>query len=224
MRTTRLHLTPLLPLLLLAACKSEPPPAYPENPAPVVNTSAHATMTSSTPAPAAEPMTAPPPAAQTTQTATPAASTLTDDEILQVTHTANLGEIEQGALAIAKARDSRVRELASMMVNDHTAADATGMTLMQSGLTPTRSELSSSLENQAQAATMSLRSQLAGGDFDAAYVDTQVKEHEAVLDTIDQKLLPAARSAALRRYLGDVRPKIVMHLRHARDLQEALKK
>ena len=32
-----------------------------------------------------------------------------------------------------------------------------------------------------------------GAGFDKSYVDTQVKEHQAVLDMIDQKLLPNAQ-------------------------------
>ena len=63
---------------------------------------------------------------------------------------------------------------------------------------------------------------LKGTNFDASYVDTQVKEHQTVLDLLDQKLIPAAKSADVKAYLADVRPKIALHLQHARDLQKAM--
>ncbi len=233
MKTYLLYLTPLFSIAL-AGCRADQPPATPENPAPVTNTSAGATVSSTSPGAKATGSTtstssAPEPIATATPAPadpTPAAvlTVPTDDEILQVTHTANLGEIEQATLALSKAKDARVRQLAKMMIKDHTAADARGMTLVKiAGLNPVTSEMSTSLAIEARAATSALRSQ-AAADFDKAYVDTQVREHQSVLDTIDQKLMPAARGADLRTYLGEVRPKIAMHLQHALDLQKAMQK
>jgi putative membrane protein len=211
-------------LLSLGACRGDPPATSPADLPLVANTSAGATASDAvTPAVTAAPS-ATPPIADTPAPA-PAVAPLSDDAILQVTHTANLGEIEQATLALAKARDSRVKQLATMMLKEHTAADAKGMTLVKSAhLNPLKSEVSTSLESDAQAATSALKSQSAGADFDKAYVDTQVKEHQAVLDTIDQKLIPAANNADLRSYLGDVRPKIAKHLEHALELQKQMAK
>jgi putative membrane protein len=177
------------------------------------------------------------PAAATgaTSLATPAASAasapqadaptaLTDEQILQITHTANQAEIEQAKLAQSKSKDPRVKKLAAMMLKDHKAADAKGMAVARKGkLTPAPSPTSTTLESDAKSATSTLSSQ-SGADFDKDYVDTQVKEHQAVLDVIDQKLLPNAKSPDLIAFLNEVRPKIAMHLQHAQDLQSALQK
>jgi len=54
------------------------------------------------------------------------------------------------------------------------------------------------------------------------YVDTQVKEHQAVLDLIDQHLLPNAKEAAVKTFITSVRAKVAMHLEHAQSLQRVL--
>jgi hypothetical protein len=41
---------------------------------------------------------------------------------------------------------------------------------------------------------------------------------QSVLDTLDQKLAPAAQSPDVRAILADVRRAVAMHLQHAQDL------
>jgi putative membrane protein len=149
---------------------------------------------------------------------------LSDDQIMRVVHGANAGEIEQAKLAQSRARDARVKKLAAMMVKDHTEADAKAMSVEKMvSLTPAPSPTSTALESDALTATRVLRSQT-GAEFDRGYVDTQVKEHQAVLDTLDQKLIPAARNPEVKAYLAEVRSKVAMHLQHAQELQSALQK
>ena len=151
------------------------------------------------------------------------ASELTDGQILQIAHTANLAEVEQAKVAQSRTRDPRVKKLAAMMVRDHTAADAKGMAIAKKAswnLAP--SSIATSLESDAQSATRTLRSE-SGGTFDRDYVDTQVKEHRAVLDLIDGKLLPDAKDADVKAFLAEVRPKVAQHLQHAQDLQSAMR-
>lgn len=162
--------------------------------------------------------------AQPPSSASDVPTPLTDAEILQVTHTANEGEIAQAQLAQRRSKDPRVQKLAAMMVKDHSAADAKGMTVAKrESLVPTPSATSTSLERDANSATVMLRSQN-GADFDKSYVDTQVKEHQAVLDMIDQKLLPNAQDAEVKIFLTEVRGKVAMHLQHAQDLQSTMQK
>jgi putative membrane protein len=148
--------------------------------------------------------------------------TLSDDQILGVTHTANAGEIEQGRLAMTKAHDARVKALAADMVKDHNAAESKGASLAtKAGLKPSPSPTSDQLQSDAEGATRSLKSET-GSDFDKSYVDAQVREHQAVLDAIDQKLLPNARAADLKAYLQEVRTTVSRHLDHAKELQQEL--
>ena len=149
---------------------------------------------------------------------------LTDDQILGVIHTANQGEIEQAKIAEAKGKDGRVKKLALMMLKDHTASDDKAAALAkQSAGSLEPSATSRSLEGHAQGATNTLAVET-GGELDREYVDTQVKEHQAVLDMIDQQLLPSAKGADLKDFLTEVRSKVATHLQHAQDLQAAMSK
>ena len=149
---------------------------------------------------------------------------MTDNQILGFTHAANLGEIEQGRLAQTKAKESKVKAFATMMVKEHSDADARGQALAKkANLKPEPSPAMDSLKSDAESMTKSLKSE-APADFDKAYVDSQVTEHKAVLDSIDQKLIPSATNPDLKAYLANVRNAVATHLQHAEDLQKEMQK
>jgi len=147
---------------------------------------------------------------------------LTDAQILEVTHVADRGEIDQARLGQSKARDTRVKKFAAMMLKDHTEADGESAALAaKAGLTPTASPTSASLEANVTDEGTTLSAE-AGPDFDKAYVDAQVREHQAVLEVIEQKLLPNAKNADLKLLLAQLQAKAAMHLEQARALQDRL--
>jgi putative membrane protein len=149
---------------------------------------------------------------------------LTDGQILQITHTANLGEINQARLALSRSKDARVRTLAQMMVQDHSQADKKGMVLAKKeNLEREPSATSESLESDAESTTGTLKAEPAA-DFDKNYVDAQIRQHQAVLDTIDQKLVVNAANPELKAYLTEIRAAVASHLRHAQDVQNELQK
>ncbi len=149
---------------------------------------------------------------------------LSDAQILQVTHTANAGEVGQARLAQAKAQDARVKKLAAMIVAEHADADRKGSDVAKMvGLTLADSTTSTSLETDVAQTTDELRMKN-GAEFDRAYVDAQIKEHRAVLDMIDGKLVPAAKDSDVRSFLLSVRPKIAEHLKDAERVQADMSK
>ncbi|HMI88818.1 MAG TPA: DUF4142 domain-containing protein [Polyangiaceae bacterium] len=148
---------------------------------------------------------------------------LTDDQILYVLHSANLGEMDQARVAQKKAQNARVKRFASMMLKDHGEADTHGNDVAKkasASLSP--SDVSNRLESDAKQMTASINTEKAGKDFDRTYIDAQVKEHRAVLDSIDRDLLPSAKSSDVKALLQTVRPKIEGHLREAEDIQKGL--
>src|ERR1700722_13437941 len=113
---------------------------------------------------------------------------LSDGQILQFTHFANAGEIAQAKMAKTQAKDARVKKFAEAMIADHSAADKKGSALAkQKKLTLEDSADATALKTDADKNSDDLRAQ-SGADFDKPYVDTQVKEHQAVLDAVDNKL------------------------------------
>lgn len=150
------------------------------------------------------------------------ATPLTDEQVLEVTHVANQGEIAQGKLAQQKAKDPRVKKFASMMVKDHGDADAKGAALAKKNQwSMTESPISTTLKSEGDTATQELKG-LSGAEFDRAYVDAQVQAHRSVLDAIDRDLLPSARNEDVRTMLQTVRAKVAGHLDEAKRLSAAL--
>ena len=62
---------------------------------------------------------------------------------------------------------------------------------------------------------------LSGDALDKAYVDREVKAHEAMLGAIDNRLLPAAKSDDVRRSLVELRAEATAHLAQAQGVQHA---
>jgi putative membrane protein len=151
-----------------------------------------------------------------------AATSVTDDQILQALHTANSGEIEQAKLAQQKSKNAQVKHFASMMVKDHTDADHKGQDVAKkTHLSPSPSAVSTTLESDAKQMTSSLSSRT-GAQFDRAYIDAQVKQHQALLDVIDSQLLPNAKTPEVKSLVQTMRPKVQSHLKEAQDIQRKL--
>jgi putative membrane protein len=150
------------------------------------------------------------------------AQPLDDAQILEVIHVANAGEIEQAKLAKSHAQSQRVKNFAAMMLKDHTGADDKELALQRRvKISPAESVASTQLASAGRAATQTLEAQSASA-FDVSYAQTQVAEHQKVLDTLDQSLLPAAQSSDVKTFLTDVRRTVAAHLQRAKDLQASL--
>jgi len=157
-------------------------------------------------------------------TGQPAAGSLvlSDGQILGVVHTANQGEIAQGKLAEERATDPRVKHFAAMMVAEHTEMDDKGAGLgAKAGMPTGDSPISLSVQMNGDHAMSELKSKT-GAEFDKAYIAAQVTEHQAVLDTIDQRLMPSASNDDLKALLRGARSKVAEHLERAKYVQSQL--
>lgn len=151
-----------------------------------------------------------------------AAMDLSDAQILEVTQSANRGEIEQDRLAQAKGRDAEVKRIAARMLEEHAEADDSGVALAKAvGLTPASSATSLALEADCKNATSVLKKET-GADFDRRYAEAQVKERRALLEVLEDKLLPSAKNADLKGYLAQVQGKVAAQLQRAQALQGEL--
>ena len=145
-----------------------------------------------------------------------------DPEIAQIMLSTNKVEIAAGKLAKKKTDNAEVREFAEMMINEHSSVtDQTKELANKIKLKPKNSVASTTLEKDATRAEKKLKG-LKGGAFDTAYVNQMVAGHQAVLDSIDTKLIPNAKNEELKGLLTKVRPAVEMHLQHAKTLQAKL--
>jgi putative membrane protein len=63
-----------------------------------------------------------------------------------------------------------------------------------------------------------------GTALDRGYIDNEVTYHQTVIDALDKALIPDAKNAELKALLIKVRPAFVLHLEHAKLIQELLQK
>jgi putative membrane protein len=179
-----------------------PPPAAP----PPAETAPNAGMGAEAP-PGLPPMTAIP---------------LSDAQIAAIDGAANRGEVEQGKLAVGKAKDAKVKKFAAMMVSHHGDANTADVALLKKqNLTPEESTTSTQLTLESSRLVESLRA-LTGTEFDKAYMDAQVKEHTALLEAMDGKLLPAVKDADIKAGITAMRAKVEAHLKEAQAIQTSL--
>jgi putative membrane protein len=152
------------------------------------------------------------------------ASGPTDAQIAAIVVTANQVDIDAGNLAKSKASASDVKDFAQLMVTDHTAVNKSASDLVSRlHVTPEPNTTSRSLEAGGDQNLATLK-KLSGPAFDKAYVDHEVAYHQAVLDAVDQTLIPNAKNPELKALLVKVRPAFVAHLEHAKTIQSGLNK
>lgn len=151
-----------------------------------------------------------------------AAPALNDAEIAAIVVAANSIDVRYGEIARERASDVRVRQFAEMMITDHTAVnESAGALVARLGVTPQENDVSRSLESSAGAMRESLSAKT-GTEFDRAYIANEVTYHQAVLDALDELLIPNATNAELRQTLVGVRPAFAAHLQRAQSLQQSL--
>jgi len=151
-----------------------------------------------------------------------AAGNPTDPQIAAIVVTANQVEIDAGKLAETKTRSGPVKEFAQLMVKGHTGVNQSAKDLVtRLHVTPETNPTSESLAQDGEQNLATLH-KLSGAAFDKAYVDHEVAYHQAVLDAVDQTLIPSAQNAELKALLVKVRPAFVAHLDHAKMLQASL--
>lgn len=150
------------------------------------------------------------------------ADALSDPEIAHVAVTANAIDVELGQLAKSRALDERVLRFAETMIADHTAVNERAAALAQRlGVTPQDNAVSRQLREDADAARSELEP-LQGRPFDRAYMEREVAYHRAVLEALDETLIPSTANPELRSLLEEVRPAIAAHLKHAERIRSEL--
>ena len=156
---------------------------------------------------------------ETTQTA---AATPTDAEIAATVVAANDTDIENGKLALEKSKNADVKQFANEMVAAHTQLNQQGSALLAKlNVTPADNPTSTSIKTGGESTRSTLKG-LSGADFDKAYVNAEVDLHQAVLDQLDNTLIPSAQNAELKSMLEQARPTISAHLDHAKSLKTKL--
>jgi putative membrane protein len=148
---------------------------------------------------------------------------VTDAEIAAIVVAANATDANLGEWAAPRAANPAVREFARTMTRDHRAVnEKAGALLGRLGVKPAENDVSRKLVSDGDAVQSELAKK-SGAEFDRAYIAHEVAYHQAVIDAVDQTLIPNAQNAELKKTITDVRPALVAHLKHAQQLQSTLR-
>ena len=149
---------------------------------------------------------------------------LTDPEIASVAVTANQIDIDNAKVALKKSKNQQVIDFAKTMEKDHGAVIKQAVDLVTKlGVTPKDNATSQSLNAQA-VKTRNMLNAKSGKAFDKAYVDNEVAYHIAVINEVENVLIPDATNKELHDLLVSAVPLFKAHLEHAKMLQKTLEK
>ena len=136
-----------------------------------------------------------------------------DAKFLEIAAKSGIAEIQDGNLASQKGQSDDVKELAKKIVADHNAANNQLKELASSyGVTlPTNPADPDLLEHQRL-------STLHGVDFDKAYVEDEVKDHQSAIELFEKEST-SGQDPTLKQFASNVLPILKDHLKAAKALQ-----
>ncbi len=142
---------------------------------------------------------------------------LTDRKFIEDAAAGGMKEVEFGRVATDKASDPAVKAFAERMVRDHSDTNNKLMDVAQSkGVTPP-AKLKSS--DQRALDRMVKKS---GAEFDRAYMDDMVKDHNKDVKNFEKEA-SKAKDSEVKAFAADTLPVLQQHLQLARDTQGKLK-
>jgi len=155
-----------------------------------------------------------------TETATDSISDARNDDsdYLVAAAETDLMEIELGKLALKKSTNPKVKELANMMIDQHTKASTATKSLASNK----QIALPAALTDKGKEAYDDLDKKT-GKDFDDAYADKMVDGHEDAISKI-KDASEHAKDAEVRQWAADMLPTLNTHLEHSKMLQDQIKK
>ncbi len=145
-----------------------------------------------------------------------------DSQVLGVLDALDATEVARSRIAQSKATRDDVKELATMMVTEHTATAQRLKTLgQQKGLSSESSASSESVEEDAESFTTRLEER-SGAAFDRAYVESEIMAHVKARSAIDHVLSAVAVDPDLKAVLDEIREAEGTHLERAQAVRRAL--
>lgn len=144
----------------------------------------------------------------------PGAMKMDDATFVRKAAAAGEAEVTDGKLALEKAKRADVRRAAEMMVKDHGSANAKLTTLAQ------KKKLATSPSSPKEAPKA--LDVPPGGDFDNAYVASQIKAHEEAVALFEAQS-EHGKDAELKAFATETLPTLRAHLSMFRNLKPAAK-
>lgn len=154
--------------------------------------------------------------------AAPGAEAVAPAAILSQLYGANTTEIQVCKLAARKAASPAVKRIAGKLAADHAKNRQQEQALAQKlniSLTPPTGAGASAADSTALPSDLQGKT---GRDFDKAFVDHEIKDHEDNIQRIQTQLLPAASNPEVKAYLQDTLTAMRGHLASLKQVQQQL--
>jgi putative membrane protein len=155
-------------------------------------------------------------AANTVANAVSSATTASPEAFMKDAAQGGMAEVKMGQLATKNAKDPEIKKFGQMMVTDHTAAgkDLAALVKKKNFTLPT--------DIGSHQSTYDKLSKLTGADFDKAYVNEMVNDHEADLKEF-QKQAANSSDPDVKAFAAKVVPVVQKHLDAIKAIQAKMK-
>lgn len=140
-----------------------------------------------------------------------------DKEFVSKASACGLAEVNLSELAVRFARSPAVKQFAQHMIADHTRA-GTQLTQMANRR---QIKLPSGMDDEHQKLFDKLKT-LSGDEFDRTYMEAMVKDHEKAVKLFE-KQSKEGEDENMKKWAGDLAPKLKKHLEAARKICEETK-
>lgn len=142
--------------------------------------------------------------------------------LLSVISTANQSEIQSAKDAESKASSPQVKRFAAKLVQDHQKNEQQAQALAKRLGVDLAAGAGATSESQS--AAMGELAGKTGAEFDRAYVDRAIQDHQQNIDKIEQQMLPAAKDPQVKAFLQKTDKEMKNHLQMAKQLEQQLSK
>ncbi|HYB99367.1 MAG TPA: DUF4142 domain-containing protein [Candidatus Limnocylindrales bacterium] len=139
---------------------------------------------------------------------------LTDQTFLKKAAAGGIAEVETAKIALEKASDKEVKEFAQHMINDHSQNNKE--------LEEVAKNMNETLPKDTDPKHKAMMDQLkakSGAEFDRAYMQAQVRDHQEMI-TLFKQQAESGKHPELKSYATKTLPALEKHLDHARKVTD----
>ena len=149
------------------------------------------------------------------------APALTDPNIFAILDMANVQDSAGGALAASKGTNADVKAYGRQMVADHHAMRKEGQDLARTLSVTPEMPANDSTQEMHDSTAAALKAMPKGTEFDRAYIDHAVSEHQTVLNRV-RSLRDRTKNNEIQSLIDKATPKVQEHLDKATEIQRKL--
>jgi putative membrane protein len=149
-------------------------------------------------------------------------TSVTPQGVLSQMNVANTTEIQLSTMAAGKARSPQVKQIARKLTADHTKNRQQVQALAQKmnvTLTPSAGGSISAADSAALPSDLQGKT---GPDFDKAFVQHEIQDHQSNIEKIQSQILPSIQNDQVKSYLQKTVTEMQGHLSSLKQVQQQL--